>query len=364
MMCHIKLIAVRYYRTEVGIVGTSVGRKPDDKDWAYLRIPQARMKHIWPRYIDEDQYEFVFLKGYPSRVQSNSDDPPQSFYSKDIFTPHLTLPNAWKYLGRLDDRVTLTNGEKVLPLPIEGRIREQPLVREDVVFGIAKSVPGLLVFRSEEAKELLDEEFVDEIWPDIEAANQGAESFSQIGKEMVVPLPADVEYPQADKGSFIRPQVYQAYEKEIDKAYDRLERHQEGTLQLSVHELEDYLLDLGRQLVGQKLENKTVDFFAAGMDSLRAIQMRGLIVKDLDLGGNSKSMNENVVFETTNVENLARHLYDLRQGQTSDTEDPKAVMQAWIEEHSAFKERQAGLEPAPPTHTVVRSLSCDAYEFD
>jgi long-subunit acyl-CoA synthetase (AMP-forming) len=29
-----------------------------------------------------------------------------------------------------------TNGEKVLPLPIEGRIQQYPLVKEAVVFGI------------------------------------------------------------------------------------------------------------------------------------------------------------------------------------------------------------------------------------
>ncbi|KAL9602179.1 MAG: hypothetical protein Q9219_002043 [cf. Caloplaca sp. 3 TL-2023] len=339
--------------TEVGVVGTSVGREPGDDDWAYLRIPQFKMRSIWPRYIAENQYEFIYLKDYPSRVESNSNDPPQSFHSKDIFTPHSTIPNAWKYLGRIDDRVTLTNGEKVLPLPIEGRIREQPLIREDIVFGVSKPMPGLLVFRSEEAKEMPDDEFIDHIWPDVEQANQNAESFSQIGKEMIIPLPADSEYPQADKGNFIRPRVYQAYEKEIEKAYSRLEQRQEGALRLDPPELEEYLLGLCSQLLGQEIESRDTDFFRAGMDSLRVIRMRDLIIKDLDLGGNGKDLSQNVVFESSNVRNLAQTLRNLREGQASQSDDPRIVMQRMIQEYGVFKRHSPGTKALPEKHTVV-----------
>ena len=88
---------------------------------------------------------------------TNSHDPPESFYSSDLFTKHESIPNAWKYLGRLDDRVTLIDGEKVLPLPIEGRIRQATLVKEAVVFGIERAIPGLLLFRAEAAKDISDE---------------------------------------------------------------------------------------------------------------------------------------------------------------------------------------------------------------
>ena len=92
------------------------------------------MKHIWPKPITKDTFEFVYLREYPTRTVSNSDDPPESFHSSDLFTPHASIAGAWKFLGRLDDRVTLINGEKVLPLPIEGRIRKADLVKEAAVF--------------------------------------------------------------------------------------------------------------------------------------------------------------------------------------------------------------------------------------
>lgn len=76
---------------------------------------------------------------------------------------------------------------------------------------------------------------------------------------------------------------------------------EEVTLQLDIPELKDHLLQVGRELVGEQLERRTTDYFTAGMDSLRAIQMRGMIVKDLDLGGRSKVLSQNIVFETSNV---------------------------------------------------------------
>ncbi|KAL8694896.1 MAG: hypothetical protein Q9218_000560 [Villophora microphyllina] len=339
--------------TEIGTVGTSVFRPPGDKEWAYLRIDTSKMRHIWPRPVADNQYEFVYLKDYPLRVESNSDDPPESFYSKDIFTPHSTIPNAWKYLGRLDDRVTLINGEKVLPLPIEGHIKRHPLVREAVVFGVARPMPGLLAFRADKAKDLTDEEFIKEIWSDVEGANRDAEGFSQISKDMIVPLPADVEYPQADKGSIIRPQMYRAFEEKINEVYDRLEQQQEGTLVLDIPGLEEHLLDIGRDLVGQQLENKNTDFFSAGMDSLCAIQMRGLIVHDLDLGGNSRKLSQNIVFETSNVENLAEHLHNLRQGQTAKVQDWKIVAKGMIQKHTVFQKHRPGSQRFPDRHVVV-----------
>ncbi|KAL8774731.1 MAG: hypothetical protein Q9209_000670 [Squamulea sp. 1 TL-2023] len=339
--------------TEVGFVGSSSNRAVGDKDWAYIRVSPSKLKHIWPRPVEDNQYEFVFLESYPVAFEGNSDDPPNSFRSKDVFSPHPSIPGAWKYLGRLDDRVTLINGEKVLPLPIEGRIKEHPLVKEDVVFGIARPLPGLLVFRAEAAKEMADDEFIDAIWPDIEAANANAEAFSQIGKDMIVPLPAHVEYPQTDKGSFIRPRVYKVFEKEINNAYSQLEQNQEGTLQLDIPGLEEHLLRMGRELIGEQLESTTIDFFKSGMDSLRAIQMRGLIIKNIDLGGNSKNLNQNVVLETSNIENLAKHLHGLCQGQPPDIKDPKMAMRGLIEQYSMFQKHMPGSKPLPDKQVIL-----------
>lgn len=69
--------------------------------------------------IDDNTYELVLLKGLKAKIFSNSDTPPKSFHSRDLFEPHPTIPNAWKYIGRLDDRVTLLNGERYSHSPLK-----------------------------------------------------------------------------------------------------------------------------------------------------------------------------------------------------------------------------------------------------
>ena len=311
------------------------------------------MKNIYPKPIAADTFEFVFLKDHPGRLISNSDDPPDSFHSRDIFTPHKTIPGAWKYLGRLDDRVTLMNGEKVLPLPIEGRVRQHHLVREAVVFGIGRAIPGLLMFKSQAAKDLGDEELIESVWPTVDAANRLAEGFSQIGMDMIVPMPAGVSIPLTDKGSIIRAQMYNVFGQEIEEAYIRLEQSQEGTMIMQGAELEMHLLKLGQQIIGPQLSDPKDDLFTLGMNSLQAIQMRGSILRDLDLGGNGRKLSQNLVFENGNIANLARHLEDVRSSHGVAKEKPIALMKDLISKFSVFEKHAPGADETLKTHTIV-----------
>lgn len=265
--------------------------------------------------LGNNQYEAVYLKGHSALSTSNSDHPfAGAWRSSDVFTPHPTIPDAWKHMTRLDDRVTLANGEKVLPLPIEGRIRQNPLVREAVVFGIGKSVPGLLVFkaRTDHGIDLSDESFVDAIWPCVEAANRAAEAFSNIMRDMIVVLPPDVEYPRTDKTGIIRPRVYAEFNGQIEEAYDRLDGRENGGLVLDLPAMESYIMQTFSTALGIHLSDLNQDFFAAGVDSLKAIQVRHVLQKTLDLGGQILAMN--AIYNAQNAKGLALQLFSLRKG--------------------------------------------------
>lgn len=71
---------------------------------------------------------------------------------------------------------------------------------------------GLLLFRADtqETKGFSDEDYLDAVWPAIQEANSKAEAFSQIGREMVVVLGDDVQFPCTDKSTFKRAQVSRA----------------------------------------------------------------------------------------------------------------------------------------------------------
>ncbi len=308
---------------------------------------------------DGESYEAIVLSGHRSRAVTNSNDPPNSFHTSDLFVPHPTLPDRWKFVGRRDDRITLLNGEKVLPLPIEGRIRAHPLVREAVLFGVNRPLPGLLLFRSLEAANLSDEEFITEVWPIVEDANKHAEGFSQISKDLTIILGEDVDCPTTDKSSIKRGQIYRDFKKMIDEIYVRLESSsKEGPGKaLSVPELEAWILARFQE-INIDIEDEEADFFTLGVDSLKAIQMRGFIVKELDLGnGKCPSM---VVYDSGNTKKLAEKLYELRIGGAEVDEDEKEieVMKAMIEKYSVFKLQapEQVAERLPNGAVVVRTI--------
>ncbi len=66
---------------------------------------------------------------------------------------------------------------------------------------------GLLLFRSENTAHLNDNEFVDAVWPTIQEANSHVEGFSQINREMIVVVRAEVECAVTEKSSIKRGQV-------------------------------------------------------------------------------------------------------------------------------------------------------------
>jgi hypothetical protein len=346
-------------RTEAGLAGDTMRRAKGDDSWNYIRIYANIRQYIYMYPIGDGLYECVYLKGHPALSTSNSDDPaPGSWHSKDVFMPHPTIPDVWKYATRIDDRITLINGEKVLPLPIEGRIREDELVREAVVVGVDKAIPGLLIFRATAGDHLSDDDYLDAIWPSIADANTRAEGFSQITREMVTIIPSDVEYPQTDKKSVIRAQVYRQFADQIENMYARLDSEREGLLQLDLAGLEECLQTIFRDIVGVPIDTMETDFFTAGVDSLKAIQVRRIIQKTVALNGHE--LPQNIVYNKGNIKKLAWYLHSLvSQIETLADDEEQTSMTSLIERYSQFQEHRYlngvtnGHGPEDKRHAVV-----------
>ncbi|KAM0194377.1 hypothetical protein ACHAPQ_008329 [Fusarium lateritium] len=343
-----------YGATETGRLATSA-RPEGDKAWNYIRVLPPAEPYTMFDEVAPGLFECVALDGLPSKSTINSDNPPGSFRTRDLFTQHPTRPTLWKFACRLDDRFTLINGEKVLPIPIEGRIRQEEIVKEAIVFGDGKTYPGILIVKADRAADMPDDEFLEAIWPSVEDANSRAESFSRIPKELVLIVPADVAYPRTDKGTFIRVPTYRQFEKEIEAAYRTYEGQddQAGSLTLEGKDLEDYLLKQLFNKCGVELESSEADFFASGVDSLQCIQMWSLIKREIDLGGRQSELGQNVLYETGNVKLLARQIERLRSGAGDEEQDQFSVMEKLIEKYSSFKPHVAGSAPQPEKELVL-----------
>ncbi|KAI0164556.1 acetyl-CoA synthetase-like protein [Hypoxylon sp. FL1284] len=344
--------------TEVGHVGDSIHREPGDNSWDYIRPYVHLREHMTFKKIQDGVYESVYLKSHPALMITNSDDPPGSYHSGDLFSPHPTVPWAWKYVARADDRVTLLSGEKILPLSMEGIIRESPLVREALMVGNDRLVPALLVFRSMAAAELSDDEFLAAIQPYIDTANGIADEFARLTPDMIAPLGADVEYPATDKNNIIRRAANASFEEVISNLYNKDQdaaivgsgKH----LKLDIEQLEQFISKLINQQAGVEVPDMEADLFAAGIDSLRAAQVRRLLQRHLDLGGNL--LPTNVVYDAGSVAKLARLLFALRTNEKLEEpvdDDEIARMEKIIGENSAFPSRTPGDVPTPSKDAVI-----------
>lgn len=329
-------------------------RPPGDLAWNYVRMLPVAKSHVLMDEISPGLFECVGLDGLKAKCATNSDDPPNSFRTRDLFMPHPTRKGLWKYVCRLDDRCTLINGEKVLPIPIEGRIRQDENVKEACVFGESRSFPGVLVIKADRASHIPDSEYLDRIWPAVEAANARAETFSRILKDMVVVLPAETNYPKTDKGTFIRIPMYRQFETQINVAYDGYQNKQErGNICLSGRELEDFLIRKIHQQLGIEINSADQEFFASGIDSLQCMQMWSLMKKELDLGGRQAELSQNVMYETGNVKKLGQYLTALRTGVESAVDDELEKMDGLISRYSSFHPHVGRGSPAPEKDTVV-----------
>ncbi|KAI2779603.1 acetyl-CoA synthetase-like protein [Daldinia loculata] len=336
--------------TEVGHMGGSIHREPGDDSWNYIR-PYANLReHMAFKKFDDSTYEIIYLNtSHPALMTTNADDPPGSFHSGDLFVPHPTMDWAWKYVARADDRVTLLSGEKILPLGMEGTVREGPLVRDALMVGNDRLVPGLLVFRSMAAAGLSDNEVIEAIRPYVDRANNIADEFARITPDMIVPLAANVEYPVTDKNNIIRAAAYARFENVIEDLYtgdkDTTNGQERKNLALDIGQLEQFILGLIREQAGIEVPDIETDLFGAGIDSLRAAQIRRLLQRDLDLGGHS-------------LPSLARLLYAMRTGEelenTRLSDDDEIVkMQRIIADYSKFQMWSPGSLSAPERDIVI-----------
>ena len=310
-------------------------REVGDKDWDYVRLSRDLQPYVAFEKRNEGIYELIALDGLPSKVASNRPD--GSYATKDLFTPHPTTPNAWKYYARMDDTIVLLNGEKHVPTSFEQIIRDNVNVAEAVLFGSSKPRIGMMLIPSTATTGMSEEQVLRLVTPIIEQANEDTPGYAKLALDMVKVLPIGTPYPRTDKGTVIRAAFYRQFAAEIDLIYEAGEIST-GDLALPEDELRKFLHTEIAQLLALKDSTdlgEDTDFFSLGVDSLQAIQLRGILAKRIDTGG--QKMGSNIAFDYPTLRTLARKLYCMRTGETSEAISVEDQMLALISKYGAFE---------------------------
>ncbi|KAI0451243.1 acetyl-CoA synthetase-like protein [Xylaria acuta] len=255
---------------------------PAPEDWEYFYWhPTHSGIELRPDDSGSGLYELFIVRGGPSL------EPFQGvFYAfpelrewsmNDLYDRHPTKPFLWRYRGRKDDVIVLSNGEKITPALMEAAISSSPLVRGAMVVGQGRFHPLVLVELAEDrgvAKER--EKILNELKPFIEEANTLAPGHARLDSRHVVFTHPDRPIEYLGQGKIQRRRTYQVYEDNIAAAYREIEESDSRSprgLELAGH---DETVAWLRQIVvgvgGAELDSGD-DFFRAGIDSLQVMKM-------------------------------------------------------------------------------------------
>ncbi len=282
------------------------------------------MKGIEFRERDNGVYEQFFVR-HPSTDQFHSlwyTFPDKNEIStSDLFSKHPSKPNLWMYMGRSDDLIVFSNGEKYNPTAMESTIRSHPAVKGAIVVGHARFQPAALIEltgkppQSDHEKQVL----LDSFKPYVAKLNDSAPGFAKLRRDHVAFTHPDKPMIRTDKGTVKRSATANLYEKEIDKLYADAD---DATASLSTVQLDardqDAVMKALRymiiQIVGLQDIGTDDDIFTAGADSLQVMNLvRQLRASFTGKEGSisAQLISPRIIYSNPTASKLARALHGL-----------------------------------------------------
>ncbi|UPK99827.1 hypothetical protein LCI18_010762 [Fusarium solani-melongenae] len=294
---------------ECGFLMCSHRDYAEDKEWQYLRvINDTHLLEFEPR--DNGLSELVVKPGWPFKVKSNRDG--GSYATSDLFERHPSKPNVWRYHSRADAQITLANGKKFDPSPMEGSIIASTNMLKDVlIFGSGRDYAGALLFPI--SNKVSHKKVIDSIWPHIEQMNNASQSHARITKPMLlVVLVRDGEQPleKSSKGTILRRQAEERYAKEIELSY-KLSSSRSAFSQVVDEHLAETVSECFLRVLGRK-PNPNQDLYRQGVDSIACIQIRKLI--ESNCLSPEMTLPMNVIYDQGTITALVEYLRRVREG--------------------------------------------------
>ncbi|KAI1791167.1 acetyl-CoA synthetase-like protein [Ganoderma leucocontextum] len=275
-----------YGATEVGMISTCTRPNPG-MDWAYWAVT-AGLKGVF-RPTGDGTYEVIMLSqpDAPLPVFNTKVGNHDAYSMNDLAVPHPTRPGLWKIVGRADEQIVLSNGEKTNPIPLEMMLNEDPRVRSSIMFGHGRFQNGVLIEPTEDflvdttdGKQL--EEYRNKIWPTIERVNEYAPQHSRIFKEMILVTHPSKPFQFNAKGLPRRGVVLTEYSDDIEALYQEVESSAQGEFASPTVWDESRTLAFVRTVVQRTLRralSDDADIFCNGGDSLQATWIRNTLLR-------------------------------------------------------------------------------------
>ncbi|KAF4498811.1 nonribosomal peptide synthetase [Fusarium agapanthi] len=318
---------------ECGFLMSSHRDYVNDKDWQFLRaIDDPKLLEFEPR--ENELSELVVKPGWPFLIKTNRED--GSYASSDLFEPHPSIPNAWRYHSRADAQITLGNGKKFDPSPIEGSILASTKLLQDVlIFGSGRDYAGALLFPS--SSDISTDEVIDSVWPHIDKLNADSQTHTRINKTMLVVVPVkkgQKPLEKSSKGTILRRQAEENYSGEIEGAYNNTSC---STTNVPDGGIQKAVQDCFEKVLGRQVEPDQ-DLYGQGVDSISCIQIRKMLEQTC-LSEDGR-LPLNVIYDQGTVDSLVEYLERSNPGDSglnADADESEVnLMHALVGKYSNF----------------------------
>ncbi|CAE6475171.1 unnamed protein product [Rhizoctonia solani] len=273
-----------YGATEIGLVNVA---PPNDqiRDWPWncIKVSPHTKPHFIPQNDQDNTFELVFEIGEDHHpFVLNSEFNGKAIYrTRDLLVPYPSRPDVWKFVGRVDDRIVLLNGEKTNPGSMEAEIAKCPLVHSVIMFGQARNQTGVLIELREtpgllSQKNNYSKELVQILRPYIQRANQTCATHSRLDERAIVFVDPAQPLPRTPKGTIPRSAALKLYVREIEEMYAALEKSLDEDISDYVQPpatwsdpgtVSAWIVERIEGFLGRKVD-PTIDLFQQGVDRL------------------------------------------------------------------------------------------------
>ncbi|EJC99103.1 acetyl-CoA synthetase-like protein [Fomitiporia mediterranea MF3/22] len=315
--------------------------KPPGMDWEFCQVSRARPVD----YIDRgnNEFELVLLatESYTPSVINTEINGKQGFATNDLVMKHPTKEGYFRIIGRTDDQIMHSTGEKTNPGPLEKILNQDPLVSDALMFGRGRFHCGVLVqpkppFSCDptNSEELL--KYRSLIWPTIEKMNEFAPSHSRLFKEMIIVASPCKPFTYTAKGSPRRQATLDDYAAEIESAYAAVDESSQddipGPTDWTLTSTEKFIRTVVERTM--KTQNECIlndaDLFELGLDSLQATWIRNSILRALRETNQSasRSIPASFVYDHPTISRLSRFIHGVVAGALPESTDSKEAKRA------------------------------------